>query len=84
MRRRILAESEGDSARLGIGIDFGTTHSSVALYDGGSITRSFEVHAWTDPDLPGRLFRSVKRWLGSASVERVRGVARLLRRRGGR
>lgn len=146
MRRRILAESEGDSALLGIGIDFGTTNSSVALYDGervrylrlepvesgevmptalylsrdrqaevgraaidrytrdntgrtvqltaeevgaitvtvagtdqsvglddgGSITRSFEVHAWTDQDLPGRLFRSVKRWLGSASVERVR------------
>jgi hypothetical chaperone protein len=146
MRRRILAESEGDSALLGIGIDFGTTNSSVALYDGqrvrylrlepvedgevmptalylsrdrqaavgraaidrytrdntgrtvqltaeevgaitvtvagtdqsvglddgGSITRSFEVHAWTDHELPGRLFRSVKRWLGSASVERVR------------
>jgi len=139
-------DSEGDAALLGIGIDFGTTNSSVALYDGervrylrleevpdgevmptalylsrdrqaavgraaidrytrdnagrtvrlsaeevgaitvtvagtdqsvglddgGSITRSFEVHAWTDQDLPGRLFRSVKRWLGSATVERVR------------
>lgn len=48
------------------------TDQSVGLDDGGSITRSFEVPAWTDQDLPGRLFRSVKRWLGSASVERVR------------
>jgi hypothetical chaperone protein len=149
-RRRNLAflfvVHEGDAALLGIGIDFGTTNSSVALYDGervrylhlepgeggevmptalylsrerratvghaaierytrdnagrtvrlsaeevgaitvtvagtdqtpglddgGSITRSFEVHAWTDQDLPGRLFRSVKRWLGSTAVERVR------------
>ncbi len=48
------------------------TDATRGLEDGGSITHSFEVHAWTDQDLPGRLFRSVKRWLGSASVERVR------------
>lgn len=48
------------------------TDRSVGLDDGGAITRSFEVHAWTDQDLPGRLFRSVKRWLGSETVERVK------------
>ncbi|MCP4004420.1 MAG: Hsp70 family protein [bacterium] len=40
--------------------------------EGGAITDSYDVHAYTDRDMPGRLFRSVKRWLGDASLERVR------------
>jgi hypothetical chaperone protein len=48
------------------------TDQSVGLDDGGAITHTFEVHAWTDQELPGRLFRSVKRWLGSSTVERVK------------
>lgn len=43
-----------------------------SLEDGGAITDVFTVHAYTDRDLPGRLFRSVKRWLGDATLERVR------------
>jgi len=42
------------------------------LADGGAITETFAVHAFTDLDLPGRLFRSLKRWLGNSRVQRVR------------
>jgi len=48
-----------------------STDTNIARF-GGAITNSFDVHAWTDQELPGRLFRSVKRWLGSATVDRVR------------
>ena len=47
--------------------------------DGGAITTSVQVHAWTDAELPGRLFRSVKRWLGSGSIDRVRVFERSYR-----
>lgn len=40
--------------------------------DGGAITTSVVVHALTDLDLPGRLFRGVKRWLGNNRIDRVR------------
>jgi hypothetical chaperone protein len=43
-----------------------------AWADGGAITDTFAVHAFTDVDLPGRLFRSLKRWLGNSRVQRVR------------
>jgi hypothetical chaperone protein len=39
---------------------------------GGAITDTYAVHAFTDRDMPGRLFRSVKRWLGDSAIERVR------------
>ncbi len=39
---------------------------------GGAITDYYKVHALTDRDMPGRLFRSVKRWLGDSGLERVR------------
>lgn len=48
------------------------TDSSPGDDDGGSITTLAQVHAFTDQEMPGRLFRSVKRWLGNASVDRVR------------
>ena len=48
------------------------TDRTVGLDDGGSISQEVRVHALTDADMPGRLFRSVKRWLGHRGVERVR------------
>ncbi len=131
--------------KLGMGIDFGTSNSSVALFDGQVVTRvaldpaapppgdvmptalyldrrlaatigqaaidryirenvgrtvtlrrelvgdvtftvadtdetrpgdglqvSATVHAYTDQEQPGRLFRGVKRWLGNAKLDTVR------------
>ena len=46
---------------------------------GGAIKSTFGVHAWTDQALPGRLFRGVKRWLGSSSLDRVRVFDRAYR-----
>ncbi len=40
--------------------------------DGGAIHDHVAVHAFTDGELPGRLFRSVKRWLGHVRLERVK------------
>jgi len=40
--------------------------------DDGAITDHFKVHAYTDQELPGRLFRGVKRWLGNSAIDRVR------------
>ncbi|MBN1675102.1 MAG: Hsp70 family protein [Kiritimatiellae bacterium] len=115
----------------GIGLDFGTSNSSVALFDGrhvvgvdftraegtvvptalylrrvrgvpavgqqaidsylidnenrvvelsreslgeldlftGEGTFTFQIHALADKDMPGRLFRSLKRWLGNPGVD---------------
>lgn len=47
--------------------------------DGGAITTIAQVHAFVDRDLPGRLFRSVKRWLGDSSLESVRVFERAYR-----
>jgi hypothetical chaperone protein len=75
---RYTRENTGRTVHLtaeGVGeitVTVAGTDRTAGLDDGGAITQSFEVHAWTDQDLPGRLFRSVKRWLGSTSVERVR------------
>jgi hypothetical chaperone protein len=33
------------------------TDTSIEAYD-GAITNTFDVHAWTDQELPGRLFRT--------------------------
>ncbi len=37
----------------------------------GSIIDVAKVHAFTDRDLPGRLFRSLKRWLGDPGLDQV-------------
>jgi len=47
--------------------------------DGGAIQDPVQVHAFTDRELPGRLFRSVKRWLGHQGVESVRVFDRRFR-----
>lgn len=125
---------------VGIGVDFGTSNSSVAIYDGSKLhclaipddnapsdliptatyitkdllpltahraidqylkdnrnrqinlkkehvgafdittgfgdiddarTITVRAHAWTDQDLPGRLFRGIKSWLGREDIDRV-------------
>lgn len=50
----------------------GTDATHGSSEDGGAITSAAHVHAFTDQEMPGRLFRSIKRWLGNASVDRVR------------
>lgn len=52
----------------GVGEDDQEVGSTAA---GGSLTDLFAVHAYTDARLPGRLFRSVKRWLGDDMLQRV-------------
>ncbi|MBW2414775.1 MAG: Hsp70 family protein [Deltaproteobacteria bacterium] len=47
--------------------------------DGGAITHIARVHAFTDRHLPGRLFRSVKRWLGDSALDSVRVFERRYR-----
>jgi hypothetical chaperone protein len=44
--------------------------------EGGAITDTHLVHAYTDRALPGRLFRGVKRWLGNPSIDGVRVFGR--------
>jgi hypothetical chaperone protein len=39
---------------------------------GDGIEMFAHVHAYTDQDQPGRLFRGVKRWLGNAKLDAVR------------
>lgn len=58
-----------------IEITFAGTSSTPppkTLDSGSGETYIAEVHAYTDQDLPGRLFRGVKRWLGSRGLDRVR------------
>ncbi len=75
---RYTRDNAGRTVRLSaeevgaITVTVAGTDQTPGLDDGGAITQSFEVHAWTDQGLPGRLFRSVKRWLGSATLDRVR------------
>jgi hypothetical chaperone protein len=49
-----------------------TTPPPKTLDSGDGESYIAEVHAYTDQDLPGRLFRGVKRWLGSRGLDRVR------------
>jgi hypothetical chaperone protein len=50
----------------------GTDSTSGPKAQEGTLTNVFSVHAYTDKNLPGRLFRGVKRWLGNSTLERVR------------
>ena len=47
--------------------------------EGGAITYTHRVHAYTDRGLPGRLFRGIKRWLGNPSLDGVRVFDRNVR-----
>ncbi|EDN69321.1 heat shock protein, Hsp70 family protein [Beggiatoa sp. PS] len=40
--------------------------------DAGDTTFAVKVHAMVEQDMPGHLFRSLKRWLGSKSIDKVR------------
>jgi hypothetical chaperone protein len=63
---RLSAERVGEISVTVAGTD------ATGGHDDGAITDEFEVHAFTDQEMPGRLFRGVKRWLGNPSVESVR------------
>ncbi|MGJ3244306.1 MAG: Hsp70 family protein [Opitutales bacterium] len=51
----------------------GRMEMTVTLGEGRGDAETIEVdaHAWTDQDLPGRLFRGIKSWLGDPALERV-------------
>ena len=49
----------------------GTADIQGPKQDGGAITVAVPVHALTDRELPGRLFRGLKRWLGDEQIDRV-------------
>ena len=50
----------------------GTESSPGSRSDDGAITFTAHTHAFTDQGMKGRLFRSLKRWLGSSGVDRIR------------
>ena len=72
-----VADNAGRTVRLSaervgeISVTVAGTESTAGC-DDGAITDEFEVHAFTDQEMPGRLFRGVKRWLGNGSIDRVR------------
>lgn len=37
----------------------------------GEGTFTFQIHAWVDNEMPGRLFRGLKRWLGTKDLESI-------------
>lgn len=55
------------------------TEKAGTKADAEGITVDVNAHAWTDLNLPGRLFRGVKSWLGEAEIERVKVFDRKLR-----
>ncbi len=73
-----VRENAGRSIRLRrekvgeIEVTVAGTLTTIGQDDGGAITDQFAVYAETDQDMPGRLFRGVKRWLGNRSLDRVR------------
>ena len=77
---RYTRDNNGRTVRLSAGVVGAIEVTVAGTVDtdtnierfGGAITNCFDVHAWTDQELPGRLFRSMKRWLGSATIDRVR------------
>lgn len=50
----------------------GTDSTKGPEETGGGLSEWGQVHAFADRELPGRLFRSIKRWLGGAGVDRLR------------
>lgn len=52
----------------------GKMEMTVTLGEGRGDAETIEVdaHAWTDQDLPGRLFRGIKSWMGDPDLERIR------------
>jgi hypothetical chaperone protein len=73
---RYLRDNAGRVVRLRRQ-EVGTIEITVAGTDqtrggaDGAISGVHRVHALADLEMPGRLFRSLKRWLGNASVEGV-------------
>lgn len=50
----------------------GTESSPGSRADDGAISYVAHTHAFTDQGMKGRLFRSLKRWLGSSGVDTLR------------
>lgn len=79
---RYLRDNAGRCIRLGreeVGkftITVGGTEKAGTVAEQEGITIDVNAHALTDLDVPGRLFRSIKRWLGQTDVERVKVFSR--------
>lgn len=75
---RYLSDNAGRCIKLGreevgrFSITVGGTEKAGTVAEQEGITIDVNAHALTDLDIPGRLFRSIKRWLGQAEVDRVR------------
>jgi hypothetical chaperone protein len=65
---RLVKESTGE---IDITVS-GTESSPGSRSDDGAISYTAFTHAFTDQEMKGRLFRSLKRWLGSSSVDSLR------------
>ena len=66
----LVAETVGEIEMTFAGTDQTPPLGTLESGDSGSSIEA--VQAYADQDLPGRLFRGVKRWLGNAGLDRVR------------
>jgi len=79
---RYLSDNAGRCIKLGreeVGrftITVGGTEKAGTVAEQEGITIDVNAHALTDLDVPGRLFRSLKRWLGQPDIERVKVFAK--------
>lgn len=77
-----LNDNAGRCIKLGreevgrFSITVGGTEKAGTVAEQEGITIDVNAHALTDLDVPGRLFRSIKRWLGQADIERVKVFSR--------
>ena len=74
--RRITLERENIGQ---LAMHVASTDQSKDPSGADGIAVQMQVHAYTDRGLPGRLFRGVKRWLGTASLDHVRVFDRRFR-----
>lgn len=82
---RYIRENVGRKVTLrreevgGFEITVADTDDTKISGGGDGLSIFAHVHAYTDQDQPGRLFRGVKRWLGNAKLEGVRVFERRFR-----
>lgn len=68
---RLVELTEEDLGEIEITVA-GTEDTQGPKSNDGAITNIVRIHAFTDRELPGRLFRSLKRWLADSKLDRVR------------
>ncbi|MCP5042374.1 MAG: Hsp70 family protein, partial [bacterium] len=68
---RLVKLTEEDLGEIEITVA-GTEDTQGPKSNDGAITNVVRIHAFTDRELPGRLFRSLKRWLADGKLDRVR------------